>query len=137
MPRRGEGGEVPAGAPGDEAACGARWPRQQLDDPPQRLVFGVDSARSRLPDPGEHVRRAGNEVEGHGGGRRGGRGGGGGHWDVLWGGARGGGGGAAQTAAARAPPPPPPPAPGRARRGRPAGGGGAPSSSSRLAARLV
>jgi hypothetical protein len=70
MPRGCEGGEVPAGAPGHKAACGARWPPQQLDDPPQSLVLGVDRARSRLPDPGEHVRRAGNEVEGHGGARR-------------------------------------------------------------------
>ena len=70
MPRRGESGEVAAGAPGDEAACGARWPSEQLDDPPQRLVLGVDRAGSRLPDPGEHVRRAGHEVEGHRGARR-------------------------------------------------------------------
>jgi hypothetical protein len=70
MPRRGKGGEVPAGPPGNKAACGARWPPQQLNDPRQRLVLSEDRARSRLPDPSEHVRRAGNEIEGHGGARR-------------------------------------------------------------------
>ena len=63
--RRRERGKVPDRPPGDKTTRGARRPPQQLDDPPQRLVLSIDRARPSLPDPGEHVRRAGHKIERH------------------------------------------------------------------------
>ena len=37
---------------------------------PSASFSAIDRARTRLPDPGKHIRRAGHEIERHGGARR-------------------------------------------------------------------
>ena len=64
VPSGDERGQIAHGSAGHEGATGGIRPAQQVHDPGQGLVLGMDGPRSGLPDAREDVRCAGGEVEG-------------------------------------------------------------------------